>query len=576
MKTKIILSIFLTSIFTCLHSQNVYIPDQNFKTYLIQQGVDLNNDNEISYDEASIVNYLDISYIELLTIENIAGIEAFVSLDTLVCAQQEILIFDSIAELPLKYFDCCYNPVESIDFTLPELEYLNCTETNISQLDASLFPVLRTLVCSPSEGLIINNPLLEELVVESYIPIDTYFAPELVKLDCHPTSAPDLSNNINLEYLILSSPQSQIENIGLSENVNLKHVFIRCNLTSIDLSNNTDITYLNLHDNELLTLDLSNNLQLDTLFCHVNHIQSLDLSNNLELQFVFCNANEISELDVSNLVNLKTLYCEDNQLTDLNLSDNTSLLFLSINYNLIENIDLSSNTQLEYLNCVSNMMIGSLDLSQNINLKVLYCSYNSLQSLDLSNNINLVSLWCHTNNLTYLNVNGLADLQGLRCFNNNLEDLGLHTNTSITIMQCDNNPIDSLDLSHNDSWQVVNLNYMPSLTKVCVSELPVPYLIYTTGSPNVTIEICTFTNIEAINRNEEIVYPNPTTGNLSIKNPIGENSTITIHSISGELIFKTIQKADVEIIDMSTAMSGVYILRIVNDENLIVRKILKK
>ena len=382
MKSKIFTFIFFTSLLTSLQCQNVYIPDQNFKGQLIWLGVDLNNDNEISFDEAAIVNYLDIS-IDGLPIEDITGIEAFISLDTLICVGNTISTLDSLEGLPLKYLDCTWNSVFSIQFSLSDLEYLKCTENNLSLLNAFLFPKLQTLICSPSDSLIIDNPFLEKLFVESNIAINTNFAPELLELTCQTNSPPNLSNNSKLTYLEIFG---QIENVDISENLNLKHLYIRCNLTSIDLTNNAALTYLNLKQNDLLDLDLSSNLEIDTLICRSNNLSSLNLSNNSKLLYVDCSGNNITNLNLSTLIILKTLMCGSNNLTQINLNENTALVNLYINSNQLYNIDLSMNTDLERLICALNDISGSFDLSQNMELIELNCSVNNIQNLDLSNN----------------------------------------------------------------------------------------------------------------------------------------------------------------------------------------------
>ena len=183
---------------------------------------------------------------------------------------------------------------------------------------------------------------------------------------------------------------------------------------------------------------------------------------------------------------------------------------------------------------------------------------------------------CQENNLTDLNVNNLVYLSNLHCHNNNLTQLDLHTNVSIDFMQCGNNLIDSLDLSHNDSWNVVNLIEMPSLTKVCVSELPVSYTILTSGSPNITLEICSFIGFHDIDQHTPNIFPNPTTGKLTIENTTSYNSIVSFYNINGKLIFKTNLNTGIQIIDISNFPKGIYTLKILSDKNITVRKIVKK
>ena len=49
-------------------------------------------------------------------------------------------------------------------------------------------------------------------------------------------------------------------------------------LTSLDVSNNTALTYLIIEYNQLTSLDVSNNTALNSLFCSGNQLTSLDVS----------------------------------------------------------------------------------------------------------------------------------------------------------------------------------------------------------------------------------------------------------------------------------------------------------
>lgn len=572
MKKHIIAFIILAPLIYPLYSQNVYIPDQVFKDRLIGLGVDLNNDFEISYEEAAIVDHLDVSYYGGGQIESITGIEAFISLDTLICSDNSISTLDSLNNLPLKYLDCRWNPISSLQLSLSDLEFLKCLENNLPYLDISIYPKLHTLICNPSDSLKINNQFLNKLIVESFISINTSFAPELKTLICHSDPAPDLSNNSQLTYLEITG---QFSNIDLSSNLLLEHLYLWGNLTSIELSNNSVLSYINVMQNNILYLDVSSNLEIDTLICRINNIHSLDLSNNLNLLYVDCSGNNISNFNVSNLSNLNSLICTNNQLTDINLNENVSLRWLEITFNHLNTIDLTHNTELEYFICAGNSITGSLDLSQNTNLQHINCSENNIQTLDLSNNTLLNAVWCQNNNIDELNINGLENLLGLHCFYNNLNQLDLYTNVSITSMQCSYNPIDSLDLSNNDSWIVVNLCFMPFLTKVCVSELPVQYTINTTGSPNAIIEICSFVGINEEFFNSLTIFPNPTKGKLNIKYNDLQKLTASLYNIHGEIVKENCLDLNKHIIDLSDLPNGVYFIKIRIGNDIIVRKILK-
>ena len=65
---------------------------------------------------------------------------------------------------------------------------------------------------------------------------------------------------------------------------------------------------------------------LNALYCNYNQLTSLDVSNNTELTSLFCNYNQLTSLNLD-IINsqLYRLYCHNNQLTSLDLSNNNYL-----------------------------------------------------------------------------------------------------------------------------------------------------------------------------------------------------------------------------------------------------------
>lgn len=123
--------------------------------------------------------------------------------------------------------------------------------------------------------------------------------------------------------------------------------------------------------------------KLETLSCSDNQLTSLDVSKNTELQKLYCDGNQLTSLEVGENTVLDTLHCYNNQLTSLDVSRNSALQWLSCYKNKLTSLDVSKNTNLTLLYCDSNQLT-SLDVSQNNKLEKLYCSENQLTSLKLS------------------------------------------------------------------------------------------------------------------------------------------------------------------------------------------------
>ena len=96
--------------------QNVYIPDANFKAYLVgEPSINTNGDSEIQLIEANTFNgQIECSY---LNIADLTGIEEFSSLTELNCRGNQIPIFDLSNDTSLTFLDCSYNQLTDIDIS---------------------------------------------------------------------------------------------------------------------------------------------------------------------------------------------------------------------------------------------------------------------------------------------------------------------------------------------------------------------------------------------------------------------------------------------------------------------------
>jgi hypothetical protein len=106
--------------------QNVYIPDANFKAYLVgEPSINTNVDSEIQLIEANTFNgQIECSY---LNIADLTGIEEFSSLTELNCRGNQISIIDVSNNTSLTFFDCSYNQLTDIDISSnPNIDTFIC------------------------------------------------------------------------------------------------------------------------------------------------------------------------------------------------------------------------------------------------------------------------------------------------------------------------------------------------------------------------------------------------------------------------------------------------------------------
>ena len=222
----------------------------------------------------------------------------------------------------------------------------------------------------------------------TYVPDDN-FEQALIDLgydtgpldDYVPTANISGVTSLNVNYKSISNL------IGIEDFIALTDLSCWHNeISSIDLSQNTELTNLRCYSNQLTSLDVTQNTLLTILNCANNQLSSINLSQNTALIDLKCLYNQLISIDLSQNTVLTDLYCSNNQLTSLNLSQNIDLINLSCGNNQISNLELSQNNVQELICWFNNL--SSLDLSQNINLSILYCSYNQLINLDVRNGNN--------------------------------------------------------------------------------------------------------------------------------------------------------------------------------------------
>lgn len=222
------------------------------------------------------------------------------------------------------------------------------------------------------------------------------------------------------------------------------------NLTSLDVTQNTNLTQLFCRYNQISTLDTSQNTLLTILWVEDNQLNGLDVSNNTQLISLITDDNPINNLDVTVNTTLTVLSCENNQLTSIDISNNLSLFYLSIGFNSLTTLNTSNNVDLQYLDCGDNL-ITSLDLALNTRLSTLFCARIPITDLDVTNNTSLLRLTFSQTQVSSLDVSNNAQLEQLWCPRNLITSLDVSNNLLLNSFLCDFNSITSLDLTRNSN-----------------------------------------------------------------------------------------------------------------------------
>ena len=174
----------------------------------------------------------------------------------------------------------------------------------------------------------------------------------------------------------------------------------------------TGLRKLSVGNNSLSTLDLSQNTLLIWLNCSDNKLTSITLPAGSLIETLNCNGNGFTLLNVSVMPSLKYLYCTRNAITQLDVSGNPALVELSCDRNALTTLDVGGCSALTDLSCAGNGMT-SLSLPASSSLVRLDCGAhelngrsrtNELRELDLSGQNKLSLLRVNANPLTALDI----------------------------------------------------------------------------------------------------------------------------------------------------------------------------
>jgi len=149
--------ILLMSLFSgCDKSEQediVHIPSKAFLDALIANGVDKDEDGQISYQEAEATEAV---VLPPSGITDLTGLEAFLNLDSLTITLNPLEGIDLSSNTILRYLEVTSSELTTLDLSgNPLLETLICGRNSLTELELSNNQALRTVVC--------NNNLLSDL-----------------------------------------------------------------------------------------------------------------------------------------------------------------------------------------------------------------------------------------------------------------------------------------------------------------------------------------------------------------------------------------------------------------------------
>ena len=305
------------------------------------------------------------------------------ALTNLYCESNQLKNLDVSKNTALEMFGCGFNQLTSLDVSKnKKLERLNCEGNQLTSLDVSNNIALADLFCdkNPLTGLNIgNNSALREYE-------------KRIIAAARKAASVEIDDPVFKDYCLKQFDSNKDGKISLEEAAAVETIIV----------NNKGIK-------SLKGIEFFENIS--ELKCGNNQLTSLDVSKNTELYELYCNENQLTRLDISNNTGLVKLYCNENQLTRLDVSKNTELVQLECAYNNLTSLDISKNTKLYKLYCPGNRLT-SLDVSKNTELERLYCNDNLLTSLDISRNTKLSELVYNNNKIKEGSIKGIKPEKG--------------------------------------------------------------------------------------------------------------------------------------------------------------------
>ncbi len=144
----------------------------------------------------------------------------------------------------------------------------------------------------------------------------------------------------------------KIDSNGLNGNITISDAEYVTNLNVDNPITNKNLPLVYSKIKDLTGLESFPNLR--RLDCFDNEITKIDLSQSSSLSFLNCGENNIQHLDVSGNKNLTYISCDSNALTSLILGKNTSLESLYASYNKLTTLDVSNCPNLKNMDVSGN------------------------------------------------------------------------------------------------------------------------------------------------------------------------------------------------------------------------------
>ncbi len=312
-----------------LCAQTTAIPDSAFEQELIDAGLDMPPiDGVVPTANIAVVLMLAVDGSAII---DLTGIEAFLSLTSLNCGDNDLTSLNLSSNTLLTSLTCGDNVLTSLDLSSnTALTSLNCDNNSLISLDVSKNTQLDRLDCSNNHLVNLNVQNGNNINMTRF---DASSNPELtcVQIDPFkgdfPFPATFVSVDSQTQLNVSSCPT---EGITLIPDPDFEQALIELELELdhilngwVKTSNINTVIILKVLNADISDLTgIAAFTALEQLWCGKNQLTNLDVSLNGNLVQLHCEVNQLTSLDVSNGNN--------NNMTDFNTSINSNLTCIEV------------------------------------------------------------------------------------------------------------------------------------------------------------------------------------------------------------------------------------------------------
>lgn len=571
-----------------LNNNNIQSIDVSMVPTLENLALSGNSLTEINIDSNVNLKTLGLSYTGISSL----NINNNINLEVLNCDRNNLTKLDVSKNTKLKQLNARANQINTVDLSKNRLlEELNCSSNNLSTLNlknnirlTSFEAIGNDLTCinvwdvdfantnwsgnidadasfGTSCYTIIPDEKFEEALIESGF--------DTVKDGYVVTSIIETVTSLNLQTKEIT------DLTGIQDFTALTYLHLKGNnLESIDISSNTLLTYLSVSNNFLLDrLDISNNTSLTSLEAFNVNLTCIKVWDT-----TYANNNWSDKIDSDVTFNI-----DCNNVWTIDTDERTEIVL-----NNVPGLDKNKDGKITINE--AEEFTGELDLRNKklLDIKGLQ-AFSKITKLNLSGN-NLKDLSALTGKKITLisKTTGKKKevetktlvLETLILSNNDFETLNLEELSGLKIIDVSNNPnLGTISLKNGNNANITSFNSLNSTALSCiiVDDKNANYLSNWTkelSSKYVASKADCRSSVLSIENNilkESVkLYPNPVSNFLNVETSIQLDS-IEIYNSVGKRIIKTTKSK----IDLSNYTRGVYLIKIIAENKVVMKKIIK-